>query len=102
MTERIAATWTLKFERDSPYFPAFMAALEHYVRFRKTVVPTKPDTKRIKEDDSKRAKLAFRPLEQQPSFIPHELFPFQLEGVNFCYLSVAFPRSTLLFRPLTT
>lgn len=80
-----AATWTLKLTRDSPYFSEFMTALGRYVRFRKLVVPTKPDTKKIAEADAQRAKVAFKPLAQQPSFIPNDLFPFQLEGVNFCY-----------------
>ncbi|KAH9813267.1 hypothetical protein DFH28DRAFT_365337 [Melampsora americana] len=81
----VSSTWSDKTPEDSPYFPAFMAALEHYVKFRNFVVPTVKHEKQLAKLDAPRPQDSFTAFEKQPEYIPHTLMDFQLDGVNFCY-----------------
>ncbi|OAV98768.1 hypothetical protein PTTG_01703 [Puccinia triticina 1-1 BBBD Race 1] len=81
------ATWSEKTPKDSPYFPAFMSALERFMQFRKFVVPTVKNSTELAKLDAPRRESSFSALEKQPDFIPNQLMGFQLEGVNFCYFN---------------
>lgn len=92
----VSSTWSDKTPKDSPYFPAFMAALKHYVRFRKFVVPVVKHEKDLAKLDAPRPRDSFVPFETQPDYIPHTLMDFQLDGVNFCYFNWHLHHPTIL------
>lgn len=80
-----SATWSNKTPKDSPYYPAFIAALARYMKFRKFVVPVVKTERELAKLDAPRPDRGFVELKTQPDYIPHQLMDFQLEGVNFCY-----------------
>ncbi|MBW0486506.1 hypothetical protein O181_026221 [Austropuccinia psidii MF-1] len=91
-----SATWSDKTPKDSPYFPAFMSALENYMKFRKFVVPVVKTEKDLAKLDAPRRQRDFSALEKQPSSIPNQLMDFQLEGLNFCYYNWYCQHPTIL------